>query len=314
MASCAAISFGEPDDFASAIRMAPTELTVTGNGQFRARLVDINLNRLWMQRFTELLARVTHSGHASGETIISFTTRPGPPVFWAGAELKHGCILRHGEGQDGFQRLTGPTGWGAISLPVEAMVTVGACHGRDLAPPLQALTVTPPAGAMGLLRDLHAAIAKVAEDRPATLADPEAVRGMEQSVLQAVAICLDKAKSATDLRARQQQAVIMRRFRRALESHRDQPVYIPELCAEIGVSDRALRLCCQAQLGMGPHRYLLLRRMHLARRALLGSPPGGTTVTATATRFGFWQFGRFAKDYKTLFGELPSATLARLPA
>jgi transcriptional regulator GlxA family with amidase domain len=101
----------------------------------------------------------------------------------------------------------------------------------------------------------------------------------------------------------------MRRFRRAVEENPDQPLYIPELCKSIGVSDRTLRICCQEQLGMSPKRYLLLRRMHFARRALRESAPTATTVTEIATQYGFYQFGRFAGEYNSLFGELPSATL-----
>jgi AraC-like DNA-binding protein len=64
---------------------------------------------------------------------------------------------------------------------------------------------------------------------------------------------------------------------------------------------------------MGPKRYLLPRRMHLARRALRQAAPAAPSVTDIATRFGFWQLGRFAVEYQSLFGESPSATLRRLP-
>ena len=60
---------------------------------------------------------------------------------------------------------------------------------------------------------------------------------------------------------------------------------------------------------MGPKHYLLLRRMHLARRALREGSPDAGSVTEIATRFWFWQLSRFAVEYQALFGETPSATL-----
>ena len=63
---------------------------------------------------------------------------------------------------------------------------------------------------------------------------------------------------------------------------------------------------------MGPIRYLTLRRMHLARRALLGADPSKATVTQIATDYGFWELGRFSVAYRALFGESPSDSL-RMP-
>ena len=124
--------------------------------------------------------------------------------------------------------------------------------------------------------------------------------------------CFAEGAVGEDRSAQRHRAMILRRFRRAVEeAEADQPLYIPELCAAIGTSDRTLRLCCQEQLGMSPKRYLLLRRMHLARRVLRDSTPGTMSVTEIATQYGFWQFGRFAGEYKSLFGEAPSTTLHR---
>lgn len=44
-------------------------------------------------------------------------------------------------------------------------------------------------------------------------------------------------------------------------------------------------------------------------RGDLQKATAGETVTTVATRWGFTHFGQLGRDYKNLFGELPSQTL-----
>lgn len=104
---------------------------------------------------------------------------------------------------------------------------------------------------------------------------------------------------------------VMQRFGQMLIERQGQPVFIADVCEEIGVSDRTLRTYCQEHLGTSPHRYLFLRRMNLAREALTAANPTTKTVTQIALDYGFGELGRFSVKYKREFGESPSATLGR---
>jgi AraC-like DNA-binding protein len=86
---------------------------------------------------------------------------------------------------------------------------------------------------------------------------------------------------------------------------------IVEICAMLGVSDRLLRECCEEHLGMGPSRYLRLRRMQQVHRALRNENPNAISVSEVAMEYGISNLGRFAADYRAVYGELPSATLRR---
>jgi AraC-like DNA-binding protein len=310
MPASAVRTFSDPDDYTAAIRATKAEVTVTGRGEFTAKLTRIDLHRLWMQRFSDNLPRVAHSASMTGRAIISFRTKPGPSFLWNGAEIDPTDIMRASEGGSAYQRTSGSASWGSMSLPVADAAAVGeTLAGCDLTPPRNAMLITPPPSTMARLQRLHAAAGRLAEDAPEIIAHPEAARGLEQALIEAFASCLGEGSVREDRLAQRHHSLIMRRFRRAVEENADQPLYIPELCAAIGVSDRTLRVCCQEQLGMSPKRYLLLRRMQLARQALREGAPSMTTVTEIATQYGFWQFGRFAGAYKSLFGEAPSATL-----
>ncbi|HSC83759.1 MAG TPA: helix-turn-helix domain-containing protein [Pseudomonas sp.] len=89
------------------------------------------------------------------------------------------------------------------------------------------------------------------------------------------------------------------------------PPRLSELCRAVGVSERTLRTAFVATLGLAPARYLRLRHLHLLRAALAVADQRQTSVTEIAARFGYTDCGRMAADYHALFGEHPSATLAR---
>lgn len=115
-------------------------------------------------------------------------------------------------------------------------------------------------------------------------------------------------------RARDQgDAVLPRSVRRAvafIESTIDLDVGLGDIAAAARVSPRALQYGFRRHLGISPMAYLRRDRLSQARVALLGAD-GHTTVTEVAGRWGFYNLGRFAADYRTAYGEQPRETLHR---
>jgi len=123
--------------------------------------------------------------------------------------------------------------------------------------------------------------------------------------------CLQQEEPDQQDGTHQRHAALAKKFEEAVEANLDRPLFSRELSHMLGVSERALRRLCQEQMGLSPLRFLALRRLHLARRALLRADHHTDTVTSIATELGMWELGRFAVSYKALFGESPSATLRR---
>lgn len=68
---------------------------------------------------------------------------------------------------------------------------------------------------------------------------------------------------------------------------------------------------CSRQVSKWTLQYLRIQRLYEARRLLRASCQNRTTVTQIAFGLGFWDLGRFAGRYHTLFGEHPSETLRK---
>lgn len=85
------------------------------------------------------------------------------------------------------------------------------------------------------------------------------------------------------------------------------------LALELGVGLRTLEMAFGSCMGMPPARYLRMRRLNRVYERLLAMDPDEGQVGEVALDCGFIQSGRFAGEYRKLFGELPSETLARRP-
>ena len=119
------------------------------------------------------------------------------------------------------------------------------------------------------------------------------------------------ASSTRPGRARIRPPQVVNRLDDFLREHFDEPIHMAQLCDVTGVSERSLRNACHAVYGTSPKRYLTRRRMEAVRNALAEARPGEATVTRIATDHGFFELGRFAAAYSSLFGERPSDTLRR---
>ena len=315
MPSSTVSTFDDPDAYHSTIRASGVRGIITSRGNFTAELTRIDLHRLWIQRSYESLPEVIKFASSGQRIVIFFAIDPSQAVIHLnGVELPQHDIITWGAGLPRHLRSSAAFRWGAMSLPQDDLIAAGsAIIGSELRAPTFARPIRPPAPLLSRLRSLHEAAGHLAKTAPDILANPEVGRAIERELVDVMVHCLSGGEEIDRGRAHRHHLEAIRRLERVLEANPDRTFYSGELCSAAGVSDRTLRVCCQEHLGMSPKRYLWLRRMHLARRALRMADRATATVTEIATNYGFWEFGRFSVGYRSLFGESPSTTLRRPP-
>ena len=154
------------------------------------------------------------------------------------------------------------------------------------------------------LRNSISTVLRVARKTPAALAEPRVGKMLEDLILER----LVRAVGASSRRERPEYRFLASRCNDYLEANADRCVTLAELREALGVSDRGLRRFFASAYGTSPGQFLRVQRLHGVNRVLAEA---GTTVTDAATSFGFFDVGRFAGDYRRLFGEQPSETRRR---
>lgn len=305
-------SFTDPSACQTFFQTADVELLPTTKGSFHAEVAQISINRLLIHRVRISLPEVNIVALKHGRKSIGFLTEPSSaPLRHCGFEVMPGEIVVN-RSDVAHQRSAANFHYGAMSLPSDDLdAAVETIVGRELPETSHERIIRPDSALMLRLLKLHKSVGQLAHDTPAILELPAVRRALENELIHVMVRGLAEGAAVESTAGCRRHDTIIARFEEFLEANPDRPLFLTEICAAIGVAERTLRASCEEHLGMGPIRFLTLRRMHLAHSALLRADPSKSTVTRIVTDQGFWELGRFSVAYRELFGESPSETLRR---
>jgi AraC-like DNA-binding protein len=103
---------------------------------------------------------------------------------------------------------------------------------------------------------------------------------------------------------------LVRRGERFMVDNAQAPITVSDVAGHLGVSLRSLQEGFRRWRETTPNAFLRQTRLHLVHDELLRSGEEAN-VTTVALRYGFSHLGRFSAQYRSAFGEGPSATLRR---
>lgn len=308
-ASLQMTSTNDIDEQAALLRGWNQTYDQLSSGSFDGAFLEVNLGNALL--FREVTSNALHQ---LGE-LPKGAVAVGVPITHYGNALFCGSRcdgrqLHVFSGNDAFEFFS-PTGLDIAGFVISEEDLFGALSPERLEKIIPTL-LTPhlravDQGAAGQLHMLFHDVCEVIGGDDAPRDDPARLALMARDVRDAVISALVDSNGEAVALPSARRARIVRQARELVIENPERYASVEELCRALNLSRRALQQAFQETLGLRPNVYLRAVRMNGARRAMRYA----ASVADVATLWGFWHFGRFAHDYKTMFGELPSESFRR---
>lgn len=295
------IGFAEPDDFAASLTGFDTRyLPTTSDRRFSKLELPLESGCLVVVKRPPMFFE---GAVAADHGVVTFQLDDDLKASVNGSLASKDSIVFWNQG-------TGYRGYQQSRLTHCSLFLTDAFAARDWPAPTSGGRMlrmgTDGAGLRACVKD----VTEVIRGDPVCMANPHALKGMDQSIMGYLDRVLYHAAVPFGSLASGRHQAICRRAEEYLRNSRFCVHSNVDVANACGVQMRTLHNAFVSVLGISLGRYLLLHRLRLVRNALLRAH-ANDLVKSIALDHGFWHLGRFSMTYYSTFGEWPSETLAK---
>jgi AraC family ethanolamine operon transcriptional activator len=301
------LAFQSFDEYSAAVQHADIRVTLSSRQQTHWALDYLPLGDMSVQWGQDAGPNVVEGSSSAGGLTLFVPQHNADSIIGNGSRMQDGSVMLLEPDAEFCMAATAANRWSSVFVPYDQLAVLGV--------PMMGLhqkhNVLPPTAARKRLRTLIENLGTASRNMPQDLCQTSAVTAARHEIAEVVgeALGFHEAVGATTGRHALSRVQITRSALQILEEHSEEPISVRRLANLIGVAERTLRTTFEEYFGVGPMKYLKLRSLHQARKVLKRSDPSATSVTEIAVGPGIFELGRFARDYKLLFDELPSETL-----
>ena len=311
------IETGELEELGQHIKHADTELIQISRTQSPSSLISLSFDNINLQIGSYGSACISNATSDRERYGLLYKIDEENPTKCNGHQMDYSKFIVYGDNTEHFAFNDGPCTWSYVTIrpsyfeecildPIEVKLQTSrgvssclACRDRL---------------SIDAFRKIVKEISRLAEGNPSLFENNDIMTGIEHSLLETQLAVLNRTLDAPPVRygrGSKSRENTIRRFIDFFKTNSYRPIHLLDLCFELDVSVRTLHYAFHEFYGVSPIRYLRLVRYAKVRRDLVSADPKTTTVTEIASRWHFWHFGRFSVEYKSLYGESPSATLSK---
>ena len=305
--------FTDFEEFAQATRAWDLDFIQLDRGNFETKLIQVGVGDVLFAQAG--FNRFIYQKGSSPPALWTFAilTNESSDIIWRGRQVGKKSVMIYSPGSEidaqsrpGFDVYT-------LSFPESLLDEIVQMFGIPSFRKLIESTdlITTKASKLSKCREGTKAILSAIKEQPKNLNSQAMLDEMKLSLSHQLMSTLVFSRLEYHKPSYRKRDRALRRAKAYLREHGEEPVTVRDLCRVSEVSERTLRYAFLEQFGVSPKSYLLAMRLNGVRRQLSHADSSSATIADVANHWGFWHMGQFAKDYRRLFGELPSETLRR---